>query len=114
MKGDCGEDTSKDAIICVLKETSHYGFTFGNAQKLVNMAAKYFHLACYNDKGLRKNFRYCHCPVDNQMIHVVHDKWSKKDMLSIKRYMRWSKLGLDNKNDENEGLIRKTLLYNNL
>ncbi len=46
-------------------------FTFGNAQKLLNMACKYFYVLCYNDSSLRERFKSCHCPMDNIMIDVV-------------------------------------------
>lgn len=101
MKGKCGEDTTRDTIIGVFKETSQYGFTFGNAQKLVNMTAKYFYMICYNDKSLRKNFKYCHCPMDSRMINVVLDRRGNEDKRSIKSNMGWSMLGLNDENDEN-------------
>ncbi|HIR11031.1 MAG TPA: hypothetical protein IAB30_02390, partial [Candidatus Fimenecus excrementavium] len=37
-------------------------FSFGNAQKLINMAAKHVYSFCFYDQGLREAFRYCHCP----------------------------------------------------
>ena len=46
-------------------------FTFGNAQKLVNMAAKYLFIACYADESLKKRFEKCHCPMDSIMIKAV-------------------------------------------
>ena len=100
MSGECGEDTTENTIIAVSKETSKDGFTFGNAQKLVNMTAKYFYLVCYNNKKIRKNFRYCHCPMDSRMIHVAIDKYSNKGTLSVKREMSWSMLELNDENEE--------------
>ena len=46
-------------------------FSFGNAQKLINMTAKYMFMATYNRPKLRENFKCCHCPMDNQLINKV-------------------------------------------
>ncbi|MBQ2634099.1 MAG: hypothetical protein IJF88_05935 [Oscillospiraceae bacterium] len=46
-------------------------FTFGNAQKLINMTAKYMFISCYHEDSLRKNFRECHCPMDNIIIETI-------------------------------------------
>lgn len=45
-------------------------FTFGNAQKLINMTAKYIALGFYMD-DCRENFQYCHCPMDGIMVEKV-------------------------------------------
>lgn len=46
-------------------------FSFGNAQKLINIAAKHTYSVCYLNPLLRKNFRYCHCPMDSIMLGKV-------------------------------------------
>lgn len=40
-------------------------FTFGNAQKLVNMTIKYVYLTTYQQPDRRKYFTKCHCPMDS-------------------------------------------------
>ena len=45
-------------------------FTFGNAQKLVNMVAKYYYVTT-RDQTSRDVFRHCHCPMDTQAINAV-------------------------------------------
>lgn len=52
-------------------------FTFGNAQKLLNMACKYFFILCYNNSSLRECFKSCHCPMDNIMIDAVKREMRK-------------------------------------
>lgn len=93
-------------------------FGFGNAQKLINMTAKYIALGIYMD-DCREDFQYCHCPMDGVMVDKVtklagrlvdegeeglraslenfaykrpraHD-WAAKDEV------RWSKLTLENR-----------------
>ena len=93
-------------------------FGFGNAQKLINMTAKYIALGIYMD-DCREDFQYCHCPMDGIMVDKVtklagrlvdegeeglrvslesfackrplaHD-WAAKDEV------RWSKLTLENR-----------------
>lgn len=46
-------------------------FTFGNAQKLVNMTSKYMFMATYERPDLRTQFKSCHCPMDNVILSVV-------------------------------------------
>lgn len=52
-------------------------FTFGNAQKLINMTAKYLYIMCYGDEAKRKLFSNCHCPMDRIMIAKVVGKYRK-------------------------------------
>lgn len=47
--------------------------TFGNAQKLVNMTAKYMFISAYSNPDRRKKFKNCHCPMDS----IMKDKVSK-------------------------------------
>jgi len=46
-------------------------FSFGNAQKLINMTVKNMYTVVYIDDSLRESFRQCHCPMDNIMIDRV-------------------------------------------
>ena len=93
--------------------------TFGNAQKLINMTAKYMFISAYQDSDKAKLFNQCHCPMDGIMVDKVakiagrlvdegeeglraslenfaykrpraHD-WAAKDEV------RWSKLTLENR-----------------
>lgn len=43
-------------------------FTFGNAQKLINMTAKYMYISAYANDGIRERFQCCHCPMDSIMV----------------------------------------------
>lgn len=63
-----------DVINQVIKEVNTDSFTFGKAQKLVNMTAKYMYLSCYSDMGKRKLFKNCHCPMDRIMIKRITDR----------------------------------------
>lgn len=54
-------------------------FTFGNAQKLINMTLKYFFITTYGrGKEERDKFQFCHCPMDVTMINTV---WGHRDEL---------------------------------
>ena len=46
-------------------------FSFGNAQKLINITAKYIYGICYSHPQLRTGFQYCHCPLDSIMLNKV-------------------------------------------
>lgn len=64
--------TAEKVCNALNKANSSDTFTFGNAQKLINMAAKHFYLMCYeNIKELRDSFRWCHCPMDSIMLKWV-------------------------------------------
>ena len=61
-------------IICCEINSYYKGeahFTFGNAQKLINMVMKRLYTVCYNDHDKRDSFKYCHCPMDGQLIQAV-------------------------------------------
>ena len=53
-------------------------FSFGNAQKLINIAVKHTYSICYYNAELRKNFRYCHCPMDSIMLNEVWRRYKEK------------------------------------
>ena len=58
--------------LCSLeKERVNSGFTYGNAQKLLNMTAKYMYLSCYFNPKRRFVFRNCHCPMDRKIMDEV-------------------------------------------
>lgn len=62
-----------DIINLKIKERNESGsFTFGNAQKLLNIMLKYFYITCYGDNNKKRdNFRFCHCPMDQIMLEKV-------------------------------------------
>ena len=64
-------------------------FSFGNAQKLINMTVKHFYALCYMNLALRENFKYCHCPMDGIMLQWV---W--------KKYMNFEKQNKINRREE--------------
>ncbi len=47
------------------------GFTFGNAQKLVNMTSKYFYTVVCKDINKREWFSECDCPMDGKMMELL-------------------------------------------
>lgn len=61
-------------------------FTFGNAQKLLNIMLKYFYITCYNDNTYkRNNFRFCHCPMDQIMLNKVWEACKCKQDIQCRR-----------------------------
>ena len=52
-------------------------FSFGNAQKLINIVAKHTYSFCYLTPELRENFRYCHCPLDSIMLNEVWKRYKE-------------------------------------
>lgn len=55
-------------------------FTFGNAQKFLNIFLKYLYIISYKNNDLQKNFRFCHCPMDRQLLE---DVWKKREESGI-------------------------------
>lgn len=83
-------------------------FTFGNAQKLINIIVKYLYISTYNNLGnlnIRNNFRFCHCPMDGVMLEKV---WNNRSQVSptLDGYYRhdflssWSKENNANNREE--------------
>ena len=52
-------------------------FSFGNAQKLINIMVKHTYSFCYFTPELRENFRYCHCPLDSIMLNEVWKRYKE-------------------------------------
>ncbi len=72
---------------------SNLGFTFGNAQKLVNMTAKYMFLSVYSDESKRELFRNCHCPMDGVMLRKVKTEFPT---FKLDSSFSWSKMEMEN------------------
>lgn len=77
------------------QENTDNGFTFGNAQKLVNMTAKYMFLSVYNDPKKRKNYVSCHCPMDSVMMDRIRENSEKYGLGNIKWKYSWSRLRIE-------------------
>ncbi len=83
--------------LCNLINEKGHGsdFKFGNAQKLINMMDKYFYITIFNDSAKREFFKYCHCPMDGQMIKKV-----------LKKEFSWGSLEFDNDGKIPEQYVR--------
>ena len=78
----------EEAFEAHLTEEGDGVFTFGNAQKLVNMAAKYMFMATYDRPELRTQFAPCHCPMDSIMVDKIVAQVKEKELedeLGLKR-----------------------------
>ena len=79
---NCAEsnpDREKNGEIKKEKDGNDIVFSFGNAQKLINMTVKYIYITLFRDKGNnREKFKYCHCPMDGLMLKNV---WKNKNSL---------------------------------
>lgn len=78
-------ETTKEICGCInqSKPSESSDFTFGNAQKLINMAVKYFYIIYYYCKNVRVKFVYCHCPMDSQMLQKVWKGYKSKKVSTI-------------------------------
>ena len=63
---------------CINGKSENANFTFGNAQKLINIMLKYFYITSYKKYSSKEKFRFCHCPMDKQLLK---DIWSKREEL---------------------------------
>lgn len=66
--GKIKPDSCLNTILEVMNKAGNDEFTFGNAQKLVNMTAKYMYIATYRNEALVRKFECCHCPVDGVIL----------------------------------------------
>ena len=58
-------------------------FSFGNAQKLINIVVKHVYAHTYSlnileHADIRENFRFCHCPMDSIMLSHVWKMYKKE------------------------------------
>ena len=56
-------------------------FTFGNAQKLINITVKFMYIVSYNNVEMQQLFANCHCPLDRKMGGFV-----KKELKKLRMY----------------------------
>lgn len=68
-------------------------FTFGNAQKLINMAVKHCYIMRYRNISLVDKFRYCHCPLDSRMLKKIWDLYIEVE--DCNKLQRKQNLGSD-------------------
>ena len=67
-------------------------FSFGNAQKLINIICKYFYVICYKDLNLKENFRFCHCPMDGILLEHVWKETKKQNKMKAHEFKEsWGK-----------------------
>lgn len=72
--------TANDICTCINNSkhkpaAMNVDFSFGNAQKLINITVKHVYSVCYYNAALRKGFQYCHCPVDRIMLGKVWEMY---------------------------------------
>ena len=65
-------------------------FTFGNAQKLINMTVKHVYAHTYSIHlldyaSIRNHFRHCHCPMDSIMLDKVWKEYKNSFDNSIRK-----------------------------
>ena len=84
------------------EENTARGFTFGNAQKLVNMTAKYMFISAYAAREKRELFKNCHCPMDGVMMDWVKKHCRDYGLPNVKFDIPWSKLRIDDEKSLNE------------
>lgn len=91
---DKWEEEVVNYIVSMYKNANVADYTYGNGQKLVNMAIKYI-LSSNCIEYDHPVFKYCHIPVDG-IIQNIANKNLKVDLLyqngkKVKYYSSWSK-----------------------
>ena len=83
------------------KLTDKYNMTFGQAQKIVNMAFKY--LYCLAEDSIKDKFNCCHMPLDGIMLEWISENCEDVERSKIGK---WSKLekGSENEKEDKNGL----------
>lgn len=92
------QNTYDEDFLCTTISISKYindkirneEFTFGNAQKFLNMFFKYLYIISYKNDCLKQNFRFCHCPMDRQLLENI---WMKRKDSNI------TEIGLGKRDD---------------
>lgn len=82
---------------CEEKNGCEILFSFGNAQKLINITVKFMYLAAYSNYApMRSRFQNCHCPLDRKMgarvkreICKIPEAELPKDIREIKDRGSW-------------------------
>ena len=101
-------------------------FTFGNAQKLINMTIKHVYAHTYSINSTtcnftRDNFRHCHCPMDSIMLEKVWNEYAqcfspeeRKKVLGKNFCSAWGCMGFNDSRYENfQNAIKAIIPKNN-
>lgn len=81
-------------------EENKRDFSFGNAQKLINIAVKHTYMLCWGNESLREKFRFCHCPIDSIMLARVWSLCKENNIhITTKEHFckAWGSEGLEDK-----------------
>ena len=63
-------------VASILKKVDN-NFSFGNAQKLVNMVAKYYYITVSSDDSMKNRFADFDCPMDRYMKSYVVSEYKR-------------------------------------
>lgn len=91
-------------------------FTFGNAQKFINIMLKYFYITSYKDDVAKEKFRFCHCPMDHQLLINLWNNRNnlEKEILLGKRdffLKSWSNEDFEINEDGKKKYPRRYILF---
>lgn len=59
--------------------------TYGQAQKIINMAFKYLY-CCRHDSAMEERFKACHMPLDSFSLEWFKRKFGEDDFTNFERY----------------------------
>ena len=82
--------TAKEICNIINGNKKNKVFTFGNAQKLINIFTKFLYIQTYDNEKLRENFKYCHCPMDSILLNAVwknKEKWDSKSKIERSEFL---------------------------
>lgn len=88
-------------------------FTFGKAQKLINMTFKYLATSIYFDENenIRKNFELCYCPIDSiiakKLVQIKYEIDKNKGYFNEKGELLISQLPTEEKNSIKDNIWKK-------
>ncbi len=87
-----GENKDFDSIFYKACDAlcNEYKMSFGQAQKIINMAFKY--LYCIADGELKERFDKCHMPLDGIMLEWIRRNITDDNGNKLKKAEAWSKL----------------------
>ncbi len=86
-------------------------FSFGNAQKLINMTFKYIYIGTYAYNLNLQVFQFCHCPMDSKMLNHI---WGLRGVIKIdlgKRSDFLASWGQENFDDYDEYLQSRYMKF---
>lgn len=84
------DEIHKNLCVNLIEKCERTNMTYGQAQKIVNMAFKYLY-CCKHDSAMEERFKACHMPLDSFSLEWFKRKFKEKNFSNLDSYFEDNK-----------------------